>query len=170
MHPTAILDDLVGRIRESMRAAVEGLDAEQLAHRPSPTANPIGWLCWHTARIQDEHVAAVGGLDQRYTAGGWADRLGLPADGADIGYGHSPEEVAARCPTDAEALLGYLDAVCDQTAAYLRTVDEDDLQRVVDERWDPPVTLAVRLASVVNDNLQHTGQAAYVRGLLEDAA
>jgi hypothetical protein len=37
---------------------------------------------------------------------------------------------------------------------------------VVDRRWDPPVTLGVRLVSVVNDCAQHVGQAAYVRGLL----
>jgi hypothetical protein len=37
---------------------------------------------------------------------------------------------------------------------------------VVDLNWDPPVTLAVRLVSVINDDLQHGGQAAYVRGML----
>ncbi len=42
-----------------------------------------------------------------------------------------------------------------------------DLDVVVDERWDPPVTLGVRLVSVVNEVNQHVGQAAYVRGLLE---
>jgi hypothetical protein len=40
-----------------------------------------------------------------------------------------------------------------------------DLDRVVDKRWDPPVTLGVRLVSVVDDDAQHVGQAAYVRGL-----
>ena len=38
--------------------------------------------------------------------------------------------------------------------------------RIVDERWDPPVTLGARLVSVVNDDTQHVGQAAYVKGLL----
>ena len=41
-----------------------------------------------------------------------------------------------------------------------------DLPRVVDERWDPPVTLGVRLVSVISDCLQHAGQAAFVRGIL----
>jgi len=41
-----------------------------------------------------------------------------------------------------------------------------DLTRVVDERWDPPVTLGVRLVSVISDGLQHAGQAAFVRGIL----
>ena len=38
----------------------------------------------------------------------------------------------------------------------------DDLDRVVDRRWDPPVTLGVRLVSIADDSLQHAGQAAYV--------
>ena len=45
-------------------------------------------------------------------------------------------------------------------------ITDDDLDRVVDTRWDPPVTLGVRLVSVVSDTLQHVGQAAYVRGIL----
>jgi uncharacterized damage-inducible protein DinB len=166
MTPSEIVEDLVGRVRESMRAAVEGLDADQLAHRLGPGANPIGWLAWHTCRIQDEHVAAVAGEPQLYADGGWAERLGMPADGADIGYGHDDAMVASRTATDAEVVLGYLDAVCERTVRYVRTLTQADLERVVDTRWDPPVTLGVRLCSVLNDNLQHTGQAAYVRGLL----
>ncbi len=42
----------------------------------------------------------------------------------------------------------------------------EDLDRVVDKRWNPPVTLGVRLVSILNDDVQHVGQAAYVRGLL----
>ena len=38
--------------------------------------------------------------------------------------------------------------------------------RVVDRTWDPPVTLGVRLVSILDDDTQHAGQAAYVRGLL----
>jgi uncharacterized damage-inducible protein DinB len=168
VRQTQLLVDLVGRIRESAHAAVEGLDAEQLAHRPAAAANPIGWLAWHICRIQDEHIAFVADAPQLYTDGGWAGRLGMPADGADIGYGHDEAQVRATTATDAAVVLAYLDAVSDRTTAYLATLDDADLDRVVDDRWDPPVTLGVRLASVVTDNLQHVGQAAYVRGLLGD--
>ena len=63
-------------------------------------------------------------------------------------------------------LSGYLAAVHDRTVAYLRALTQQDYDRVVDESWDPPVTLAVRLISVIDDDMQHVGQAAYVRGLL----
>ena len=80
-------------------------------------------------------------------------------------YGHSPEEVA-RVRAPAELLAGYHAAVADRTAEYVRGLTAADLDRVVDEHWDPPVTLGVRLVSVVGDTTQHLGQAAYVRGLL----
>jgi hypothetical protein len=169
MRAPELLEDLVARVREALHAAMEGLTAEQLAHHVAPGANPIGWLGWHVCRIQDEHVAHVADQPQLYLHDGWAQRLGMPADGGDIGYGHDAEQVRARTATDAEVLLGYLDAVCDRTVGYLRTLSDADLDRVVDRLWDPPVTLGVRLASVVNDNLQHVGQAAYLRGLIEDA-
>ncbi len=53
-----------------------------------------------------------------------------------------------------------------RTAEFVAGLSAADLDRVVDESWDPPVTLGVRLVSVVDDDAQHAGQAAYVRGLL----
>ena len=53
-----------------------------------------------------------------------------------------------------------------QTIALVSGVTDADLSRVVDEAWDPPVTLGVRLVSVISDGLQHAGQAAFIRGIL----
>jgi hypothetical protein len=66
-----------------------------------------------------------------------------------------------------DQLTGYYEAVAARTAAYVASLGPDDLDRVVDEAWDPPVTLGVRLISVVNEVNAHLGQAQYVRGLLE---
>ena len=78
----------------------------------------------------------------------------------------SSDEVARVGGLTGEQLLGYLDAVHEQTVGFLAGLSLGELDRVVDERWDPPVTLGVRLVSVVNDDQQHVGQAAFVRGLL----
>jgi uncharacterized damage-inducible protein DinB len=161
-----LLVDAFNRIREGAVEAVDGLSAEQLAQRPSRNANSIAWLIWHLTRVQDDHVADVAGLEQVWTAQGWHDRLGLPFEPADTGYGHSSEQVAQVAGVSAEQLMGYLDAVLQQTVGYVGSLSPDDLDRVVDRRWDPPVTLGVRLVSVVNDDQQHVGQAAFVRGLL----
>ncbi len=166
MNIDALLADAFTRVREQVPAVVEGLGADDLAWRPDPEANSIAWLVWHLTRVADDHVAEVAGTDQVWTSDGWHDRFGLPFPAAAHGYGHSSSDVGAiRVP--AELLAGYHDAVAEAVLAYLATVTPSDLDRVVDERWDPPVTLGVRLVSVLNDATQHLGQAAYVRGMLE---
>jgi hypothetical protein len=163
---TELLVDALERVKESVHATVEGLDRRALAHRVDADANPIGWLVWHLTRVEDDHIAGVAGSEQVWLTQGWADRFALPVEAHDIGYGHSSEQVAG-VDVDAALLLGYHDAVHERAVAYLRTLTDDDLPRIVDRRWDPPVTLAVRLVSVVNDCTQHVGQAAYVRGLVD---
>ncbi len=123
-------------------------------------------MIWHLARVQDQQFAELLGQDQLWESGDWADRFGLTADGSDNGYGHTSEQVGAVQPEGPEALVAYLDAVDAQTRGYLSGLTPDDLDRVIDENWDPPVTLGVRLVSVADDCLQHAGQAAYIRGLI----
>jgi uncharacterized damage-inducible protein DinB len=157
--------DAFGRIREVVFEVLDGLSPAQLAYREGSEANSIAWLVWHLSRIQDDHVCAVAGREQIWVADGWAERFGLDLDVRDTGYGHNPDQVAA-VKADAELLSDYHQAVYENTADYLKSLTSGDLDRVVDRRWNPPVTLGVRLVSVVADDLQHAGQAAFVRGLL----
>ena len=167
MTPTALLVDAFGRIRELVHAVLDGLSEDDLAYRADADANTIGWLVWHRTRIQDDHVAEVAGVGQAWTEAGWAERFGLPLDPEDTGYGHGSDDVAVVRVPSGDLLAGYHDDVHARTVAYLEQVTPQDLERIVDERWDPPVTLAVRLVSVVSDDLQHVGQASFVRGVLE---
>jgi Protein of unknown function (DUF664) len=164
MTVAELLEDALGRVRGVVHEVAGGLTAEQLAFRPVPSANSIGWLIWHLTRVTDDHVADAAGIGQAW-ADGWAARFGLPLDIADTGYGHGSGEVAAVRVASAGLLTGYHDAVIEQTTRYVRGLADADLDRIVDRRWDPPVTLGVRLVSVISDDLQHAGQAAYVRGL-----
>jgi len=163
--PFDLLGDLLDRVRETVHEVIDGLAMEQLVRRVPSEANSIAWLVWHLSRIQDDHVAAAAGWDQVWVAQGWVDRFGLPFDPSATGFGHSSDEVAA-VQVRAELLAGYHDAVHRQTIRYLGGLRDGDLERVVDDSWDPPVTLGVRLVSVVSDDLQHAGQAAFVRGVL----
>jgi uncharacterized damage-inducible protein DinB len=165
MAPADILIDGFGRVNESVTAVLDGLDEEQLSARPAADANSIAWLIWHLVRVQDDHVAEVAGHEQVWNADGFAQRFALPFDPSETGYGFSAQQVGQVRATAAD-LSAYADAVHARTVSYLGTIDADDLDRVVDERWDPPVTLGVRLVSVLDDDAQHVGQAAYVRGLL----
>jgi len=158
--------DLYGRIPPLARGAVEGLEPEQLTAAPGPGANTIAWLIWHLTRVQDHHVAEVLDVEQLWATGDWAGRFGLEAHPSNTGYGHTPADVATVRPDGGEVLLDYLDAVSERSQRMLQGVTAADLDRIVDRRWDPPVTLGVRLVSVADDCLQHVGQAAYLRGLL----
>ena len=167
MDVAALLLELYGRIPPLAREAVAGLDQGQLAERPPPGANSIGWLVWHLTRVQDHHIAKILDAPQVWADGEWAGRFGLEPDPANTGYGHSSAEVAAVRPEGPDALMQYLDAVDQRTRSMLEQLRPADLDRIVDRRWDPPVTLGVRLISIADDGLQHAGQAAYVRGLLD---
>jgi uncharacterized damage-inducible protein DinB len=167
MHAKDILIDGYGRVREEVHAALDGLGPEELHHRPAPDANTIAWLVWHLTRVQDDHIADAFDLDQVWLAQDWQKRFGLDLPRHDTGYGHTPAKVAKVRVESAALLTGYYDAVHEQTLKVLRTLAAGDLESIVDERWDPPVSLGVRLVSVLSDDLQHVGQAAYLRGLVQ---
>jgi uncharacterized damage-inducible protein DinB len=159
-----VLTDAFGRVRNTVHGAVRGLSAEQLAARLDEDANSIGWLCWHLTRVQDDHVAGAFGVDQVWPR--FMDRFGLPFGPADMGYGQTSAQVAEVRVPSGELLTDYYDAVHAQTVELVSGITDADLSRVVDEGWNPPVTLGVRLVSVINDDLQHAGQAAFIRGVL----
>lgn len=166
---SVLLADGFGRVREIVHDVVNGLTTDQLAYRADSGANSIGWLVWHLTRVQDDHIADAAESDQVWLVDGWQQRFGLSLDPLATGYGHRSEDVAAVRVESPELLTGYIDAVHERTVRFLEGLADDDLDRIVDSSWDPPVTLGVRLVSVLSDDLQHAGQAAFVRGLLDRA-
>ena len=164
MKSNELLQDAFRRIRDTVAATLEGLDDGSLVRRPASTGNSIAWLIWHLSRVEDVQVASAAGVEQVWTSQDYAGRFNLPLPERDTGYGHSSDKVdAVQAPP--ELLLEYYDAVHRQTVAFLKTLGDEDLDRIVDTRWDPPVTLGVRLVSTIADCLQHVGQAAYAKGL-----
>jgi uncharacterized damage-inducible protein DinB len=163
--PAELLTEAFGRISEGVPAVVEGLSEEQLALRLNAEGNSIAWLVWHLTRVQDDHLADAFGTDQVWLADGWQQRFGLDLEPADTGYGHGPDQVAAVRAT-ADLLAGYHAAVAERTVELLAKLTPEQLDEVIDDNWDPPVTRGVRLVSVVDDDAKHLGQAEYVRGLL----
>ncbi len=160
-----LLTDSLARVRESVHSVLDDTPEEHLAEPPAPETNTIAWLVWHLSRVLDDHVANAFDREQVWTTDGWCERFGLPFPPEAHGYGQSWEEVSA-VQVGSELLRGYHDSVQDAVGEWLVGADDAALDRVVDERWDPPVTLAVRLVSVVNDCTQHVGQASYAAGIL----
>ncbi len=159
-----LLRDAFTRLIEHVDELADGLTDEVSFHRPTAEANSIAWLIWHSARVQDAQVADIAGIEQVWTSDGWVDRLGLDLPRDDTGYGHDADDVGkVRAP--AALLADYYRAVHAMTLDYVVTVTAEELARVVDTRWDPPVTASARLVSIIDDCAQHLGQAAYARGI-----
>jgi hypothetical protein len=159
-----LLRDSFTRLIEHVDELTDGLTDETSNYQPTPAANSIAWLIWHSARVQDIQLAHVAGVEEVWTRDGWVDRFGLELPRHDTGYGHSADEVAkVRAPVD--LLSGYYHAVHQLTLEYVAGVTADELSRIVDTNWDPPVTASARLVSIIDDCAQHLGQAAYVRGI-----
>jgi len=161
-----ILADAFSRITEAVHLAVDGREPDALCRRIDGTANSIGWLVWHLSRIQDDHLADVAGTAQIWAADEIWERFAVPFERMDHGYGHSSAQVDA-VRVDARTLLDYHDEVAGATARFVSALGDGDLDRIVDERWDPPVSMAVRLVSVIDDNIQHAGQALFVAGIID---
>lgn len=159
-----LLRDSFTRLIEHVDDLTDGLTDDVAFFRPTPTANSIAWLIWHSARVQDIQLCDIAGIEQVWTRDGWVDRFGLDLPRDDSGYGHSADDVGnVRVPAD--LLAGYYHAVHKVTLEYIASVTPEELSRIVDRNWNPPVTASARLVSIIDDCAQHLGQAAYVRGI-----
>jgi uncharacterized damage-inducible protein DinB len=167
MTSSELLIDGYDRINELVLRALKDATPAELAFRPDSGANSVAWLVWHLTRVQDSHLAEVLEEAQLWRSQGWAARFDLPLEVTSTGFGHTSEQVAVLGGASAELLRGYHDDVHQHTQAFLEGIGDPDLDRVVDTRYNPPVTLGVRLISVLSDNIQHAGQAVFVRGIFD---
>ena len=162
-----LLQDAFSRVAQSLPRLLEGLTPQQVLWQPDPAANSVGWLAWHLTRVQDDHIAGIADSEQLWAAQDWSERFGLPYPTRDIGFGQSAADVAAFDVGNSALLADYHLAVQARTSQVVADLTAPDLRKVVDTRWDPPVTAAVRLVSVINDTTQHLGQIGYLRGLIQ---
>lgn len=162
-----ILRDAYTRVHEELPLVLGGLDADTVLWRLDPEANSIGWLTWHLTRVQDDHLAGVGQIPQVWVRDQFADRFALPYPIEAHGYGHTSADVGAFSVGDVGLLLEYHHAVHEMSLEVVDSLDDTGYARIVDDNWDPPVTAAVRLVSVIGDTQAHLGQIGYIRGLAE---
>lgn len=164
MNAIEILIDLARRPQAAAAHLRGRLTAEMLNAHPHHD-NSIAWLLWHAAREIDEQLADISGHTSVWQSQGFAERFGLPVGEQEHGYGHSPAQARAIIVHDPDLLFEHLDAVIDAQVTFLSALDERELDRIVDERWDPPVTLSARMVSMSVDAAEHVGQAAYIAGI-----
>ncbi|HJX13043.1 MAG TPA: DinB family protein [Dehalococcoidales bacterium] len=160
-----LISGAYGSIGRNLERALEGLKKEDLGWQPHPESNSIGWLVWHLTRVQDALISGVMGQEQLWLKDGWHKKFGRPAQAGDAGVGHKPEEVAAFKSPGAATLLGYNRAVLERSQRFFPTLSSKDLDRTANlPMFDPPPTNGRVLLMVLDDNIQHVGQVAYIRG------
>ena len=131
----------------------------------------MAWLLWHVARQMDGQASRLSGKEPVWTAQGFRDRfdLGPVADEEGMGWQHTPEQARSIIVTDPALLLEHLEAATDALLDYIGTLQDDDLDELVEEiadgSGDAPMTRAKRLVDVITDPVQHLGQAAHVLGM-----
>ena len=154
--------------RNDLLRSLHGLTPEDLAWRPAEQGNAIGFLAWHMARVEDMWVQRVfQGKQQLWQSDGWSGRLGMEAYARDNGFGFDEAKLAAFRPPALPLLLAYMDAVRQKTLAFLDGWDANGAPVQAVLPWDKGVTLGIERfwAQILWELNQHSGQAAYVRGL-----
>ena len=166
MEAKGLMIEALGRIRSVLHRSLSDLTLDDLHRQPQVGANSIAWLAWHLTRVQDVAISGLAGREQAWISQGWHARFDLAPDPSNDGYGDTPEQVAALRVPSAQILLDYHEDVQKRSQAYVNGLAPADFDRELDEpQWQPLPTVGVRLVSVLSDNLQHAGQAAYLRGL-----
>ena len=168
MEAKDIVLDGLERIRNVLRRTLAGLTLDEIYRQPRPDTNSIAWLVWHLTRVQDNGLSGLFGQEQAWISQGWHAQFGMAPDPDNEGFGHTPEQVAAFRTPSIQTLLDYHDSVLARSKAFVAGLASADFDRELDEpQYQPLPTVGVRIVSILSDNLQHAGQAAYLRGLLQ---
>ncbi|MDT2737491.1 DUF664 domain-containing protein [Enterococcus pseudoavium] len=158
--------EMLDRAEERLVDTFNQMTTAEANTMPAPLIKSVTWLMWHTARELDLQISDLNETEALWISAGWTEKfaLDLPDDTED--YRHTPEEAAKVVITDRQLPLGYLRASVELTKQYLEKVDENSLADVIDTNWNPPVTRQVRIISIIDDAVMHSGQAVYTRRLV----
>ena len=154
---------------DMVSTAVDGVDDDALSRMPNDQSNSIAWLVWHMTRVVDRFIhSRFQDTGQLWTAGGWHDKFGMPADPDEFGIGWSAGQVADWACPSRETLMGYYNAVNESARDYISGLDAEGMTRQVPAAA-PGATMSVAdaLGILVWDNIVHGGQVAYIRGYFE---
>lgn len=161
MNSIDILIDLAHHPAEAA-AGLPTLSPAQLNAHVGGHPNSVAWLLWHSGREIDAQLADLNHQPQQWEK--FRSRFGLGEIADGFGLGHTPEEAAQIQVDDQALLVEYLQATLDAFIDYARSLSEADLDEVIDENWTPAVTRGVRMVSMIDDAIQHVGQAAFIAG------
>jgi hypothetical protein len=152
--------------------ALTGMSVEQLRTQPAgPESNSIGWLSWHLSRVHDQGFSnLLGRKKTAWLAERWYEKFDLPSE---IGSGgrSTLDDVRAFDPIDSQTLIGYWEAARSRSREFLAGLRDEELDSPTPTHHGGPPgpeTYKITIARVTGDTIQHIGQVAYARGLIDE--
>ena len=150
---------------DDMARALEGLTPRERRFQPTLDSNHIDFLVWHVAKVEDGWINSYARETRTvWEEGGWAEKLGLPAEGAGFGYGQ--DEVRGLPAFDYDLLNEYAEAVREVTLAFLDSSTPAEIGQPRERGWREPYCVGSALSHLLVEESQHVGQIAYIRGIL----
>ncbi len=165
MEATELIEKMLKMNSGMMEMMLDGLPDEKLNEPLGEGCNPIGWLLWHKARVEDTAIACVSGGSQIWGDEGWGEKFKTNPAPDNMGFGQKPDEVKSMKFTR-ENLVGYARAVREKTGAALKSLSPQDLDKEIPDMVPGQTIRAGELLgrAILLDNFQHSGQACYLRG------
>tara|TARA_B100000029_G_scaffold512603_1_gene609726 strand:- start:10997 stop:11551 length:555 start_codon:yes stop_codon:yes gene_type:complete len=160
--------------RKRVFSALRDLTLDEMYWQPKSDTNPIGFLFWHTSRVEDRLITNfVQGKQEIWISDGWYEKTNLSVEGTGLGY--SLDELNQFPKLGQSALTDYFSVVRKSTIEYLDTMSERDFDLVLDRipfpEYKPAIeyfkgfTVARAFRQLIGELDQHLGQISYIRGI-----
>ncbi len=118
------------RMHTRVDRLTDGLTEEQIREPVSPEANPLAWLLWHIARVEDASINLLIGDGPQVFNEAWMRQLGVTRH--DFGPGMTMAEVVAlSAEIDLTALQAYWRAVGERTITVVSALSPAELDEVI---------------------------------------
>lgn len=163
MNTVQFIQITVNGLHQAMVNDVKILKPEQLKWKPAPKANPIGFLFWHYARVEDMMVSNWQKKTSVWEEDKWYEKLGLDAKVYGTGFQEPDVDKVAVLPLD--IVTAYADKVFRNTMVYIQSLDEDRLDFAPNPER-PNTTIGVMVSNfIIAHGWWHLGEIRYVKGL-----
>ncbi len=165
MKATELITLSLKENEEYVNDAIKKLSQDELAWRTKPHSNSIAFLMWHLARVEDLWINRIlKGGKEIYEAEGWYKKYKTEIQ--DNGAFFDEAKLKAWPVPTLKLLKEYAAAVRQTTLAYLKTLNEKDLDEPRDFTWMKG-TNGTALSHLISEIGEHSGQIGYIKGIMK---
>src|SRR5512136_1939402 len=113
MEPMDFIAQSLNMAQDGLTRSLADLTPYDVAWRPQPESNSIGFILWHMTRSEDSLVNGLfrGGKPQLWETGKWGEKLGLNPDPKNSGNGYTREQLVSFPTPELSKLVDYHKAV-----------------------------------------------------------